>query len=606
MQPFETFIIGVSFGYQESAVAVLKGETVIFASSEERFSRLKNDPKFPSAALEYVQKRFSLDDNNIEAICYYENPAKKIRRIFESQKKNNSRDITLVLRDWVLNRKSSVCSELSRFFGVSCDKIFIGEHHRSHAAAAFYSSPFSEATVLTIDGVGESQTSTVYKADREKLKLVSESVFPNSLGLTYAAFTRFLGFKSNEDEYKVMGLAAYGEPVLKNEVLKMVTLQGSVFNLNTEFLNFSNASAPWTKKFRDVFGEPIGSGWRFSQYSDSDFDKDPLLMRAANIASSLQNAVEEIIVKQAIAACEATGVFNLCYSGGVALNGMVNDELIGKISGERGGEVFIYPAPGDAGSAVGAALDFRYRSLADEADRYCAEADKTSKTYQPKFSLRSSVYVGYDIADDQNASNLEKSIFYTGTLSDNELSKKISSMLFDDKIVGWVRGSAEWGPRALGNRSILASPIRAEIKTRVNASIKYRERYRPFAPIVLEEWADRIFCVRSKSAKVGLPTWSPYRFMMVVADVCEEWKSKIPGVVHQDGTARVQVLSKSDNLVLYELLMGFFNLSGVPVLLNTSFNLNSEPIVNTAADAYKAFELSDLDVLVIGNRVFEK
>ncbi|MBM4217364.1 MAG: hypothetical protein FJ178_05875 [Gammaproteobacteria bacterium] len=596
-------VIGLSYGYHDSALALLQNGRVIFASSEERFSRTKNTKSFPQNTFDYVRKLYRLDNSTVAKIVFYEYPELKLRRIYNSYMGVNQTERFLdVVARWYKDGRLDVPREIAARTGLDPGKVDFVGHHESHASAAFYCSPFDDAAVLTIDGVGELQTSTMFDASLETFTLVAASEYPHSLGLIYAAFTKFLGFASNEDEYKVMGLAAYGHPIFREAIQEIVTVdEGGRLKVCPGYIDLENSRQPFTERFTSRFGEPMSSEWRFSNYSADDFVTNSELRRAANIASSLQSVTENIVLQLALDAVARTKRKNLCLSGGVALNGLANEKVARALASE-GRKLFVYPAAGDAGGAVGAALMWAWRAGLPMRGgvRSGSSSDRAREAECPP----ELVYLGRDIGEGEAVLSVTSSPHYRRTLSGSELIHTAARKLLAGEIIGWAFGRAEWGPRALGNRSILASPADAAVKDRINAKIKYRELYRPFAPVVLAEFAAEVFEL-SDDAEASR-SHSPYSFMLSVTTVRSCWRDRIPGVVHNDNTARVQILSQSQNPLLYDLLQCFWRLSGIPVLVNTSFNLNGEPIVNDAYDAVKTFEHSGLDSLFCGGLFFEK
>lgn len=573
------YTIGISYGYHESAVAVLKDASLIFASTEERFSRLKSDPRFPVNALQYALKHFEINQQNLQEIVYYERPELKIRRVYnELKRKGDENRLPFILAKWLKEGRIDPGFEISAQTGFSTDLVSFAGHHESHARTAFEMSPFSDAAVLIVDGVGEEQTLSIYAADDSKINLLKESKYPHSIGLIYAAFTHFLGFNSNEDEYKVMGLSAYGQPRYDHHIKQIIKINENFdLDLDKSWIEYAGDKASFTPKFFEVFGEPLASDWRFRD-ATLGAEHEVIFRRAADIAASLQVVLEDLISRLVHISHKLSGMTNICIGGGVALNGLAIGKVLREAK-EKGTRVFLYSSPGDAGSAIGAAY----------TSSWVQHGRSNNKQHNGN-----SVYLGLDVVEDPSLADVARSVYFKKILNENDRINLAAKHLAEGLVIGHVIGRAEFGPRALGNRSILASPRDSEIKNRVNLKIKYRESYRPFAPSVLAEYANDLFHL----ADLGIQEeYNPYCFMLAVVKVRDNWVHKIPGIVHEDGTARVQVLHRNQNPRFHALLTEFNRITGLPVLLNTSFNLNGEPIVNTARDAIRTFEASNIDAL---------
>ena len=574
-------ILGISAHYHDSAAALVIDGTPVCAVQEERLSRRKNDSGFPIGAVEWCLEHAKLDPGDLDAVVFYERSMLKFERI-----------LTCALRAFPRSRRSFphaikntlgenvwVRGIISSHLGVRRDKILFTDHHASHAAAAFFTAPVRRSAILTADGVGEWATLTVGDGERRAdgtsaITLRREIRFPHSLGMLYSTFTAYLGFRVNEDEYKVMGLAAYGRPTLVDEVRKVIRqLPDGGFELVPEFFEFhTTADRSYSSKFLDLFGPPR------HRYDPIDLESEDG-RRFADCAASVQRVLEDILVEIASRLRRETGLADLCFSGGVALNGVANARILAESGFDR---VFVPPAPGDAGCSLGAAL---------YADRiYFRNPDRQI----PDHPFWGPAVDGSELAraareDGQPVEELEE-----GRLI-GEVVKDLSA----GRIVGWMDGACEFGPRALGHRSLLAAPCPAEIRERLNRDIKRREEFRPFAPVVPVEWADRFFELPPGGARLA-------RYMSGVFPVRPEWRSQLAAVTHVDGTARVQVVEQEMAPRLHALLEAYGRRTGVPVLLNTSFNVAGEPIVTHALEGYLTFRRCGIDVLVAGSTVVRK
>lgn len=569
-------ILGISAHYHDSAAALVVDGQPVRAIQEERLSRRKNDAAFPLAAIEWCLEDAGLEPGDLDAVVFYEKPMLKLERILVTALRSFPRSWrafpqamknTLGEKAWV---KGIIASRL----GVPSRRILFAEHHASHAAAAFLTSPTPEAAILTADGVGEWATLSVGRGVKRPgeactLELLREVRFPHSLGLFYSAFTAFLGFEVNEGEYKVMGLASYGRPRFEEQVRAILrrTADGA-FELDLSWFEFhASARRAYSSRFVDAFGpprqphEPIDLGTADGA-------------RWADVAASAQRVLEDVLVELARALHRETGLPNLCLGGGVALNGCANARVLRESGFEQ---VFVPPAPGDAGCALGAALyadrvHFRqpHRPVPDHASWGCA----------------------VDPAEVERVAR-EDGLPFQRAADDRILLERVADELANGRIVGWMDGRCELGPRALGHRSILAAPDRAETRDRLNREVKYREEFRPFAPAVPLELADRFFELPSGGARLC-------RFMSGVFPVRPEWRRRLAAVTHVDGTARVQAVDPEIAPRFHALLLAFGRRTGVPVLLNTSFNLSGEPIVGRGIEGYSTFRRSGIDLLVAG------
>jgi carbamoyltransferase len=566
-------ILGLSAHYHDSAAALVVDGVPVCAVQEERLSRRKNDAGFPLAATEWCLEHAGIDPGELDAVVFYERPMLKFDRILTSALRAFPRSWRMFPKAMknALGEKVWVRGIISSHLGVPGRKVLFTEHHQSHAAAAFLTAPTRRAAILTSDGVGEWATMTAGRGERRDdgstaITLLREIRFPHSLGMFYSTFTAYLGFKVNEDEYKVMGLAGYGQPSLVDQVRKVIgrTPDGA-FALDLDYFEFhSTAARSYSSRLVDLFGPPR------SPYEPIDLATDAG-RRFADIAASVQRVLEDTLVEIARALHAETGLPDLCLGGGVALNGVANARILAESGFER---LFVPPAPGDAGCAVGAAL-YADRIHFRNADREVPD----HPFWGPAVSGTELARIAHE--DGQSVEELDDAAVIAQTADD----------LMDGRIVGWMDGALELGPRALGHRSILAAPHHAAMRDRLNREIKYREQFRPFAPVVPIEDAERYFELPPGGARLA-------RFMSGVFPVRPEWRQRLEAVTHVDGTARVQALERAMAPRLYALLEEYGRRSGIPVLLNTSLNLAGEPIVNRAVEGYSTFLRSGIDVMV--------
>ena len=599
-----TYILGLSCYYHDSAAALIKDGDLIAAAEEERFSRRKHDFGFPHHAIDFCLEQARIQPVDLDYVVFYEKPLLKFERILQSTLQTYPQSYAVFRESMItwFNEKLWIKSQILTRLDLPEDKLLFVEHHLSHAASALFCSPYEQAAILTIDGVGEWTTATIGQGtahwpDRELPKsntidLFGETRFPHSLGLLYSAFTAFLGFRVNNGEYKVMGMAPYGEPNRMDDIYKLIEVgpDGS-FRLDMSYFNFHYSTrSSFNRKFTDLFGEP--------RVHDADFYVPRMLpnpgkphwheatarvnQRYADIAASIQRVTEEIILKMAKYAHERTGSKNLCMAGGVALNSVAN----GRIARETPFEsVFIQPAAGDSGGALGAAL-YAYHVMLGQPRRFTME-----HAYYGK---------GYRSSDMQTA--IDASGYHHTTCEDiDQRAMLIVDDLLAGKVVSLYQGRFEWGPRALGNRSILADPRSGRMKDKVNDTIKYREPFRPFAPVVLEERAADFY-----EGIEGAADLYPLRYMLMVYPTKEGQGEKIPAVTHEGGSGRLQTVRREWNPLYYRAIELFGEATGVPVLLNTSYNLRGEPIVNTPENALNTFQKSELDTLYMEQFVVRK
>lgn len=568
-------ILGISAHYHDSAAALVIDGVPVAAVQEERLSRRKNDAAFPLSAIEWCLDHAGIEPEALDAVVFYERPMLKFDRILTCALRafpRSWRAFPQAMKN-SLGEKVWVRGLIASHLNVPRRKILFTEHHQAHAAAAFFTAPTERAAILTVDGVGEWTTLSIGQGVRRPAGAASitplrEIRFPHSLGMLYSTFTAYLGFAVNEGEYKVMGLASYGRPTLINEVRRLIrrTPDGA-FALDLDYFDFHTTSQrSYSSRFIDLFGPPR------SPYEPIDLDSAEG-SRFADCAASVQRVLEDTLVDIARALRRETGLPDLCMGGGVALNGVANARILAEAGFER---LFVPPAPGDAGCALGAAL---------YADRMHFENPDREVPDHPFWgpAAEGSALAQLAREDRQPCEDLEESVLIDRTARD----------LIAGRVVGWMDGALEFGPRALGHRSILAAPHAIEMRDRLNRDIKYREEFRPFAPVVPLEAADRYFELPPGGARLA-------RFMSGVFPVRREWRARLAAITHIDGTARVQTLEQSMAPRLHALLNAYGRRSGVPVLLNTSFNLAGEPMVNRAVEGYSTFRRSGMDVLIAG------
>ena len=590
-------ILGISAYYHDSAAALVNEKGILAAAQEERFTRIKHDSAFPVNAVEYCLKEAGAIIEDIEQIVFYEKPFLKFDRLLEtylSYAPGGLRSFVQAVPQW-LKQKLHLPREIKKQLPGKWDKpIVFVSHHESHAASAFFPSPFEESAILTMDGVGEWDTATIGIGEANKIRLIKSLKFPHSLGLLYSAFTYFAGFKVNSGEYKLMGLAPYGSPIYKDLILDhLIDLKddGS-FAMNMAYFNYCQGLTMTNKRFSSLFDGP-------PRTSESDITE-----REVNLASSIQAVTEEIVLRMAKFLRETTNQKNLCLAGGVALNCVANGKL--QSSGIFD-NIWIQPASGDAGGSLGAALFVNHQL--QENERSPAPLDSMKGSFLgPAFSNE----VIQEFLEETNAPNH----LYE---DENELLDVVSSAISEGKVIGWFQGRMEFGPRALGGRSIIGDARNEEMQTKMNVSIKYRESFRPFAPSVMEEHIQDCF---------DLASVSPY--MLLVAPVKENIRnaitseqlqtmkdpdllkrvrvkrSTLPAITHVDYSARVQTVNEKQNGRYYRLIKRFHKKTGSPVIVNTSFNIRGEPIVCSPEDAYRCFVSTDMDILVLENYVLHK
>jgi carbamoyltransferase len=588
-------VLGISCYYHDSAACLVADGRIIAAAQEERFSRRKHDAGFPRAAVGYCLEEGRITAADLDAVVFYEKPLLKFDRLLHSWLASaplGFSSFLAALPNW-LKEKLYHPRMIRRELGAGYRKaVLFSGHHASHAASAFYPSPFGKAAVLTLDGVGEWETATIGIGDGSDLRLLRAMHFPHSLGLLYSAFTYYLGFRVNSGEYKVMGLAPYGKPVYQRQILDHIIelKEDGSFALDMSYFNYVSGLTMTSAKFHELFGGPPRQA------------ETPLRSKDMDLAASLQAVAEMVILKMAAAARELTGCRSLCLAGGVALNSVANGKLL------RSGlfdDVWVQPASGDAGGALGAALHVDYQLF------------KTSRRVERQDAMQGAL-LGPSYPPERVRRALDAAGACYEELAEEELIARTVEALAAGKVVGWFQGRMEYGPRALGSRSILADPRNPQMQSLLNLKIKFRESFRPFAPVVLEQHAAEYF---------DLHCPSPY--MLVVADVCHKWlhavddvdgldgeqrmrallqaqRSQLPAITHVNNSARIQAVDTQRNPLFSRLLNAWHRATGCAVLVNTSFNIRGEPIVNTPEDAWRCFSGTGMDILVVGNCYIEK
>ena len=592
-----TSVLGISAFYHDSAAAIVVDGEIIAAAQEERFTRKKHDASYPKNAIDYVLKEAGLKLNEVDHVVFYEKPFLKFERLLEtyvgfspSGFKSFSMSMPLWLSEKLFQKKmlfDALKKQDNNFNDIK--KINFSEHHLSHAASAFFSSPYEEAIILTLDGVGEWATTTISLGKNNKINILKEINFPHSLGLLYSAFTYFLGFKVNSGEYKVMGLAPYGESRFKDIILdKLIDVkEDGSFRLNMDYFNYAIGLTMTNNKFAKLFNmkrrEP----------------ENELSQIHMDMAASIQAATEEIVLKITRFLFREFKLPNLCMAGGVALNCVANGKILKEGLFKN---IWIQPASGDAGGALGAAQAFYYQEL--DSSRKILKTDSMNGSY-----------LGPQFTDEQIENELKNCGANYKKLTSDQIIIDTAKALSEEKVIGWFQGRMEFGPRSLGNRSIIADPRSEKMQKDLNLKVKYRESFRPFAPAVLFEKVSEWFEINSES---------PY--MLLVADVKKSKqlqmtneqknlfgidklnvkRSSIPSVTHVDYSARIQTVHKETNPIFHKLIEEFEKITKCPVLVNTSFNVRGEPIVCSATDAYNCFMGTDLDVLVCNNFILHK
>ena len=590
-------ILGISAFYHDSAATILVDGKILAAVQEERFTRIKHDSNYPENAVNYVLKNANLKLSEVDQIVFFEKPFLKFERLLETYVgfaprgfKSFSKSMPIWLKEKLFQKKLlyNKFREHDKDFK-NIEKIFFSEHHLSHAASAFFPSPFDKALVLTADGVGEWATTTVAIGDGNCLEIKKEIHFPHSLGLLYSAFTYYTGFKVNSGEYKLMGLAPYGNPIYSDKIYKLIHIKDDgTFRLDQTFFNYATGLTMTNKKFDKLFGQ-----------KPRDPQKEKLTQFHMDIASSIQKVTEDIMIKLAKSLKNEYDIENLCLAGGVALNCVANGKLLKEKIFKN---IWIQPAAGDAGGSLGAALALWH-------------IDQNNPRKLNTIDSMQGSYLGPEFSQNEIEEELRNIGANFETMKEDELINRTAESISKGDVIGWFQGRMEFGPRALGNRSILGDPRSPEMQKNLNLKVKYRESFRPFAPSILREELNNWFDVNCDS---------PY--MLIVANVkknkCKDMneeekklfgidklnvkRSEIPAVTHIDYSARVQTVHEKTNPLYFKLIKKFNKITGCPILVNTSFNVRGEPMVNTPKDAFNCFMGTELDKLVIGNCLLEK
>ena len=590
-------ILGISAFYHDSAACILKDGKIIAAAQEERFTRKKHDPNYPHNAIEFVLKYANLRLSEVDQIVFFEKPFLKFERLLETYVAFAPKGFISFAKAmplWIkekLFQKNLLFNKLKNHDQnyKSDENIFFSDHHLSHAASAFFPSPFNEAVVLTADGVGEWATTTVAVGKNSNLEIKKEIHFPHSLGLLYSAFTYYTGFKVNSGEYKLMGLAPYGSPIYEDKIKQLIDLkEDGTFRLNQKYFSYATGLTMTNEKFNDLFGQ-----------KPRNPQNEKITQFHMDIAASIQKVTEEVMINLSKSIRKEYGIKNLCLAGGVALNCVAN----GKILKEKiFDNIWIQPAAGDAGGSLGAALALWY--IEQGNTRLVNSADNMGGSY---------------LGTEFNQNEIEMELKTAGAkfeiLNYEELINKTAELLSNEKAIGWFQGRMEFGPRALGARSILGDPRSDKMQKNLNLKVKYRESFRPFAPSVLREdlseWFDMnvdspyMLLVANINANKKIEMTSEQKKLFGIEKLNIK-RSEIPAVTHVDYSARVQTVSKDTNNRYYDLISKFKEKTGCPVIVNTSFNVRGEPIVNTPTDAFHCFMGTELDYLIIGNCILDK
>ncbi|MFZ3385024.1 MAG: carbamoyltransferase [Candidatus Methanoperedens sp.] len=562
------YILGLSCYYHDSSAALLKDGVIVAAAEEERFTRKKHDSSFPINAIKYCMESQNIDINNIDYIGFYEKPLLKFERALSQHLESfpfSFKTFISSMPSWI-NEKLRVVNVINKELKYKKDILFI-EHHMAHAASSFLASPFEKAAVLSVDGVGEWTTTSYGIGQGNKINLLKEIRFPHSLGLLYSTITAYLGFSVNNSEYKVMGMSPYGvmdrEKNAYYEKLKKVIdiKKDGSYRLDMRYFIYHYADRMPSKKLCELLEGPVRT------------PESELTQRHKDIAAALQMITEDVMTKMLTHVHSVTECDNVVLAGGVALNSVYNGKILGKTPFKN---IWIQPNASDGGTSIGVAL-YIYHSILGHKRIY----HMNNAYFGPEFS-------GKYVLDFLKNNNIKYIEFKT----EDELIKTAARLIYENNVVGWFQGKMEWGPRALGARSILANPINPEAKELLNSKVKHREIFRPFAPVVCEDDASIYF-------DCDVPIPEPTDFMLMVYPVKKEWHDKIPSVTHVDGSGRLQIIKRIQNPLYYDLLKEFGKMSGIPILINTSFNIRGEPIVCTPFDAYKCMMGTGIDYLII-------
>ena len=588
------YILGISAYFHDASAAIFKDGDLIAAIEEEKLSRIKHDYGFPKHAIQYCLDEAKIESSEIDFVVFYEKPFIKFERILKTVIWGFPKTFKLFqesMKGWLFD-KLWITTTIQTELNIPRNKIMFSNHHLSHAASSYYCSPFDKSAIVTFDGVGEWATTTISEGNGSNITMKKEIRFPHSLGLIYSVFTAFLGFEINEGEYKVMGMAPYGNPIYTDKVRKVISVNNDgSFSVNKNYISYHySTKSSYSKEFVKLFGEPRESDKLFftnktgypEYFGDKPDDYEKQVesnQYYADIAASIQKVTEEIVINLLNHIPAKDYDYNLCLAGGVALNSVINGKIKSKTDFKN---IYIQPSAGDGGGAIGAALTF------------IIDGQKNKKSFVMKHA-----YWGPEFSNDEIKNAIDKYKYkYIYFEDKNKMQDEIVNDLVSNKVIGLFQNRIEWGPRALGNRSIIANPTSPEMKDIVNAKIKFREPYRPFAPSVLEDKISTIF-EDNDDKEVNNND-----FMLNVVKVKKEYIPKIPAVSHM-GTARVQSVRKS-NMDYYNLIKKFENKTNIPLLLNTSFNVKGEPIVCSPEDALNTFTISGLDKLALGNYYLTK
>lgn len=569
------YILGISCYYHDSSAALLKDGQIVAAAMEERFTRKKHDFSFPINAIEYCLKSKNISIEEIKHIGFYEKPFIKFERILFQHLEMFPRSFKTFLSSmpsWI-TEKLRLIKVIRKKLKYKGDVLFI-EHHLSHAASSFFLSPFEKSAILIVDGVGEWSTTTYGIGRRNSINLIEEIKFPHSLGLLYSSITAYLGFSVNNSEYKVMGLSAYGERDRKKnsyyqKLKKAIDFKNDgSYKLNMKYFSYHYADRMVSEKLCDLLGGPIRE------------KESEITQRHKDIAAALQILFEEVMAKMLDHVYKTTNCENIVIAGGCGLNSVFNGKILRNTKFKN---IWIQPDAGDGGCSIGAAL-YIYHSVLNHQKRYSLE----NAYLGPEFSAQ-------EIEDFLNKNKIKYEKFENET----DVINSVAKLIYENKIIGWFQGRMEWGPRALGNRSILANPCNPEVRQLLNMKVKHREEFRPFAPAVCEDDAIKYF-------NCDIPIPGPADYMLMVYPVKDEWHKIIPSVTHVDGSGRLQIIKRYQNKLYYDLIKEFGKISGVPILINTSFNIRGEPIVCAPHDAYKCMMGTEIDYLAMDNFLIKR
>ncbi|MBU2615810.1 MAG: carbamoyltransferase [Nanoarchaeota archaeon] len=568
-------ILGISCYYHDSSAALLKDGKIVAAAQEERFTRKKHDTSFPVNSVEYCLKSQNLTIKDIDYIAFYEKPLLKFERLLYQHLQYFPKSYKIFLSNmptW-FNEKLRILKTIKKKLGYKKNVLFI-EHHMAHAAGSFFPSPFRKSAIITIDGVGEWTTTSYGIGEQNKITLLKHINFPHSLGLLYSTITAYLGFSVNNSEYKVMGLSPYGDTDRKtniyyNKLNKIIEIkEDGSYKLNIDYFTYSYKNRMPSKKLCLLLGGEVRN------------PDEEITQRHKDIAAALQLVYEDALFKIAKHVHKETKCENLVIAGGCALNSVANGKILKNSPFKN---IWCQPDPGDGGTSIGAAL-FIWNSLLNKKRDYVLD----------------NPYLGPKYSDTEIKEFLkDNSIKFSNFENEEELTKSVSKLIFEDNVVGWFQGRMEWGPRALGSRSILSNPTNPKMQEILNLRVKHREKFRPFAPVVCEDDALKYF-------DCDIPIPRPTDFMLMVYPIKKEWHRKIPSVTHVDGSGRLQTIRREDNHLYYDLIKEFGKLSKIPILINTSFNIRGEPIACTPKDAYRCMMGTGIDYLVMGSFLIKR